>query len=141
MNNNSVPLVQLNTNYRILDNLPNRLSTHYLFSSKFKNKVTPQFAHQIVANFIKTGFLKRKKKCSMCNKHGKILAHHPNYLRPLLIIWLCAKCHFEWHQNYEKKNGMTVTEHYSRNAHEAPLRHSYLTHYHRRRNLIYNKFS
>ena len=36
-----------------------------------------------------------KKPCKKCGKNGRIEAHHPDYSRPLEIIWLCPKHHRE----------------------------------------------
>ena len=41
--------------------------------------------------YIKAGILK-KQPCEVCGEI-KVQAHHPDYNRPLLIIWLCLKHH------------------------------------------------
>ena len=53
------------------------------------------------------GKLQRSTKCERCGeipppfKDGRsaIQAHHPDYLKPLEVLWLCQKCHHKEHQN------------------------------------------
>jgi hypothetical protein len=40
---------------------------------------------------LKTGKAK-KKPCEVCGKE-KVEAHHPNYSKPLEVVWLCHKHH------------------------------------------------
>lgn len=39
------------------------------------------------------GDLIKPKNCSMCNRKVRLSAHHPNYSKPLDILWLCSSCH------------------------------------------------
>lgn len=55
----------------------------------------------MVRSAILQGTLVRPDKCSSCGKaalfakDGRplIQAHHPDYDRPLYVVWLCTKCH------------------------------------------------
>ena len=42
---------------------------------------------------IKIGKIIRPKNCSICKREVKISAHHPDYSKPLKVIWLCSSCH------------------------------------------------
>lgn len=60
--------------------------------------------HQ-VHRALKEGRLVRPDKCETCGeakmyKDGRpgIHAHHPDYNKPLDVMWLCRKCHFQWHK-------------------------------------------
>lgn len=39
------------------------------------------------------GDIQRPQKCSKCSETGVIEAHHEDYRQPLVIEWLCKKCH------------------------------------------------
>ena len=43
------------------------------------------------------GLLARPNFCSLCGGNGKILAHHPDYDKPLEVIWVCYPCHHLLH--------------------------------------------
>lgn len=54
-------------------------------------------AHKAVASALKRGELIRPDRCSQCQDIGYVVAHHPNYSKPLLVIWLCDSCHMRLH--------------------------------------------
>lgn len=57
-----------------------------------------KYRAQIAANnAIRAGRLVRPAMCSACGGGGPIDAHHDDYSQPLLVRWLCKKCH--WHAN------------------------------------------
>ena len=130
MKQNVIPLVRLNIQYRSLKCLPPKTYR------KVDNVIDPTFASQIIRNFIEVGLMKKRIRCESCGSKRFVEAHHPNYLRPLNVMWLCRKCHRKWHIEYEKKNGYTVTTHFYHNIHEAPSKQSYLNHYYRRRSQV-----
>ncbi len=41
--------------------------------------------------------LKRPNHCEQCQKETEIIAHHPDYSKPLDVMWLCAACHSSQH--------------------------------------------
>jgi uncharacterized protein with PIN domain len=54
---------------------------------------------------IMRGIVARKTHCEKCNDSGsfkdgrtKIQAHHSDYNKPLDVMWLCQKCHHDWHK-------------------------------------------
>lgn len=50
-------------------------------------------------NAIRRGELVKPDKCSLCHKHDIINAHHPDYSKPLEIIWVCSMCHGNIHKS------------------------------------------
>lgn len=70
---------------------------------------------------VKKGVLVNPGLCSKCGcentfKDGRsgIQAHHCDYDKPLDVIWLCQKCHHEWHKNNKAKNETEKNESGSR---------------------------
>ena len=53
-------------------------------------------AHIKVRSAIKKGLL-TPTKCEKCESTEKIEAHHPDYAKPLEVMWLCRKCHKKIH--------------------------------------------
>jgi len=59
-----------------------------------KEKYPEKFGSRtIVRQAIKNGKLKPIEYCEMCFSEDKIEAHHPDHSEPLLLIFLCPKCH------------------------------------------------
>ena len=57
-------------------------------------------AHYAVGNAVRDGKLK-KEPCFFCWS-ARAQAHHPDYSRPLDVVWLCPGCHHLLHA-YENK--------------------------------------
>jgi uncharacterized protein with PIN domain len=66
-------------------------------------------ASDLAQNLLETallqGIVTRKAMCEKCGstetfKDGRtaIQAHHVDYNKPLEVLWLCQKCHHEWHK-------------------------------------------
>lgn len=73
---------------------------------KWKEPKTRKFplktkARKMVALALKEGKLKRKP-CEVCG-FEKSEAHHPDYKKPLKVIWLCRAHHVQTHLE-EKTN-------------------------------------
>jgi hypothetical protein len=49
-----------------------------------------------------TPSLNRPDACEQCGRVGKVDAHHPDYARPLEVMWLCRRCHFRLHARLRK---------------------------------------
>lgn len=55
---------------------------------------------------IASGVLVRPSRCAECDGEGvaykdgraRIQAHHPDYNKPLDVMWLCKDCHHRWHE-------------------------------------------
>jgi hypothetical protein len=55
-------------------------------------------AHTAVSNAVRDGRLK-KEPCLFCNDE-RVHGHHRDYSEPLVVIWLCARCHHRLHANF-----------------------------------------
>jgi hypothetical protein len=70
--------------------LRNRSKKYYLINS---HKIT---AKRIVEEAVKSGKL-IKCPCIMCGDKNSV-GHHPDYSKPLNVVWLCNKHHLETHR-------------------------------------------
>jgi hypothetical protein len=67
----------------------------YLKNRKKTEEGKKQYlAHQLVAYYKRNGLIK-PEPCNICGKKAE--AHHPDYRKPLEVIWLCSKHHKEMH--------------------------------------------
>ena len=56
------------------------------------------YARGKIVRAIKNGNIKRPSKCYECGNAGTIQAHHPDYNKPIEVVWLCIKCHRSKHK-------------------------------------------
>lgn len=54
-----------------------------------------------VGNAIRDGKLTRPEYCECCKEDLFVEAHHCDYNKPLDVMWLCDRCHKDWHLNNE----------------------------------------
>ncbi len=75
---------------------------HFNVLKKYR-KENPEkdFAHGKVNEEVRNGRL-NKLPCNVC-KEEKVVAHHPDYSKPLDIIWLCRSHHKEIHNNIKER--------------------------------------
>lgn len=50
-------------------------------------------AHNLTRHAIYSGKIRRGKRCNRCPETKSLVAHHPDYTKPLKIEWLCRPCH------------------------------------------------
>jgi len=48
---------------------------------------------------IKHNIIKKPPVCSVCGVGGRIEGHHPDYSKPLEVIWCCTPCHHSLHKS------------------------------------------
>lgn len=64
-----------------------------------KNNKDKRIAQSAISNAIRDGRLKRQP-CIICSLPDAE-AHHPNYRKPLQVVWLCKKHHSQIHFSYK----------------------------------------
>lgn len=57
--------------------------------------------YRVYRRALRRGELVRATTCAWCGTEAKRIAgHHPDYARPLMVVWICTHCHnahhFEW---------------------------------------------
>lgn len=77
----------------------------YLYVQNYRiNNPIKYNAHRQVRYAVVTGELVSPNQCSACGANDCIVAHHDDYSKPLLVRWLCQKCHIEWHSKNKALN-------------------------------------
>lgn len=60
-------------------------------------------AHRKVSQAVATGKLVKPKDCTICRRQTRLVGHHPDYSKPLEVLWLCSSCHKLEHTPPEKR--------------------------------------
>ena len=55
-------------------------------------------AQHKVHKAVKSGLLTKSLSCQDCGKVCKTQGHHPDYSKPLEVIWVCHACHRKRHR-------------------------------------------
>ena len=83
------------------DNLRYGKDNHFHRGTQASDK-----CQNLLETAIQQGIVQRRTDCEKCGstetfKNGRtaIQAHHPDYNKPLDVMWLCQKCHHEWHKH------------------------------------------
>jgi hypothetical protein len=79
----------------------------YVKSFKARNPEKAR-AHGLVAAAIRRGDLVRPETCGSCGVACRPHGHHANYSKPLVVSWLCRRCHVladRLRSEHERKSG------------------------------------
>lgn len=80
---------------RIRSSKPHRIANAYRNTKEYRKSFpTRAKANALVGVAIRKGLLK-KQPCWVCG--NKAIAHHPDYSRPLDVVWLCQPHHKQTH--------------------------------------------
>lgn len=71
-----------------------------------RGPVADAYVHNLTEQAIEDGVIQRSATCETCGASGHmsdgrtiVQAHHCDYNKPLEVLWLCQKCHHEWHKS------------------------------------------
>lgn len=67
----------------------------YKSIEKHKEK---QKAREMLNWHVNSGKVKKPDTCENCNVKDIIQGHHPDYSKPLEVMWLCTPCHSRQHR-------------------------------------------
>jgi len=92
--NNKEKLLKEQKEYNRLHPEVNRkASINYRINHPDKKK-----AHQILNDAVAADKISKPRVCERCGKEvTSINAHHPDYSKPLNVLWLCIPCHHLLH--------------------------------------------
>jgi len=62
-----------------------------------KEKPLENKARNILSNAVRDGKIKKPDRCSHCHANTWLHGHHPDYTKPLEVVWLCVPCHRQLH--------------------------------------------
>lgn len=63
-----------------------------------------RYAHFSLKRALMSGAIERPSSCSRCGASGvRIEGHHPDYTRPLDVVWLCSPCHKAEHKRVREE--------------------------------------
>ncbi len=71
----------------------------YLVQKRYRNNYPDRArARGLVGKRIQRGASMQKEPCSVCGEEAEM--HHPDYAKPLEVVWLCKKHHHEVHKHF-----------------------------------------
>ena len=84
---------------RLKRQTPEGKAKRVVLARKWKraNKIKEN-AHKAVARAIKSNILNKPSNCTKCDSTEHIQGHHPDYTKPLEVVWLCRECHLNHHK-------------------------------------------
>lgn len=72
---------------------------------RYPEKVTARHA---LVQAVKSGRVQKPEVCDNCGASGKIHGHHPDYSKPLDVMWLCNPCHRDVHGFSLRSRGLEI---------------------------------
>lgn len=60
-------------------------------------KDAKQQARMLLARAVAAGTVTKPAQCSECTETYNLHGHHPDYAKPLDVVWLCPACHNRLH--------------------------------------------
>lgn len=70
-----------------------------------------EWANAVAQEAVRRGILTRPESCSACGEPSKrIHGHHPDYMKPLDVRWLCPRCHKSAHGFQHRPDQAVIME-------------------------------
>lgn len=82
--------------YRSTEN--GRLRINQAVARSLASNRAKQNARARLGYHLKKGTLVAPSVCKDCGMTAKVQGHHPDYNKPLEVIWLCVNCHAKLHR-------------------------------------------
>jgi len=76
----------------------NRTKVNAIKNEWSKRNRDKRNANQKLSRAILAGVILRASVCDLCSAGGRIEGHHPDYSKPLEVLWLCGACHRKIHK-------------------------------------------
>lgn len=65
--------------------------------NRYANKKMQNLACNLLNYAIRIKLINKPDRCSICKKETLIQGHHPDYSKPLEVVWTCIECHAKFH--------------------------------------------
>ena len=78
---------------------------YYAAYEKRPNVRRKRRIRQVARLAVQLGMIPRRRACERCgisDRAARLHRHHPDYSRPLQVVWLCTLCHGEVHRKRTK---------------------------------------
>lgn len=89
-------------NYQTSDNAREKHKIYMREAYKDPINKKKSNARSKISDHIRRGLIKKETNCSLCKSTNNIEKHHPDYNKPLEVIWLCRDCHVELHKDLKR---------------------------------------
>jgi len=70
------------------------IQAHY-----YKNEKCKTQAKERARSAFKKGLILKPLFCELCGKPGNLEKHHPDYVKPLTVMWIHRACHSRLHRS------------------------------------------
>ena len=77
-------------------------ASNYLLIKRWKKEHQNEIkTHILLREAVRKGEIIKPKNCFVCKKRKFLNGHHPNYNKPLEVLWLCHSCHRTIHLQHK----------------------------------------
>lgn len=87
--------------YTIQDYADHRAARHAAKTASRKRYPEKEKARTTLNAAVQRGLIVKPDNCTRCDQPAsgrRMQAHHPDYLQPLAVTWLCSLCHGKLHR-------------------------------------------
>ena len=95
---------------------------YLIWSRKHRNKRWPGAG---VPDLVRVAYKKGHltlRPCVICGSNYRVNGHHPDYAKPLHVIFLCQRHHMRFHYVLEKRFWLSSSQRYTQQLHDQVLR-------------------
>jgi len=69
----------------------------YMRKARSNNKEEKREAGRLLRVAVRKGQVVKAERCEACGSREYLIGHHPDYDKPLEVLWVCSGCHRKLH--------------------------------------------